>query len=51
MDAGLAWIVTTHKGLQAVCQTMHQTLMAFYSKILQIKGTGFTSRTPLFVQL
>jgi hypothetical protein len=27
---------------------MHKTLMAFYGNILQIKGTGFTSRTPMF---
>jgi hypothetical protein len=26
----------------AVCLSIFQTLMAFYGKILQIKGTGFT---------
>jgi hypothetical protein len=50
MDYGLALIGTTHKGLQAVCLTMHLTLMAFYGNFLQIKGTGFTSRTIVTIK-
>jgi hypothetical protein len=49
MDSSMAWVSTTHKRATAVCLTMHQTLMAVLSNILQIKGTGFTSRAPLFV--
>jgi hypothetical protein len=32
--------------LSAVCLTIFLTLIAFYGNILQIKGTGFTSRAP-----